>query len=237
MTTRQHFSPLISPRRPDADLIVYCRDGMMSEGLRRYLLAHSCSLRITTVSTEAAFSEIVANSTVPLLVILSSSLTNSLMQFRLMHQHQCARRKQMVLCQGDAYGLRTLLPFFQWFSMHAPVTHYIQNIMAWLAETDRPSVRPPLSGLTRRQREILLRLASGQEPHYIADRLGISIRTVSTHRTDIQNRLGICRQSGWTLLCAAVREVDFYSDMYGSDPDSGLLARHENPNRWTKNEN
>lgn len=209
MTTKQRFSPLVSSRGPGADLIVYCHDGMLNEGLRRYLLAHSCSMRITTVCTEAAFSEIVTNSTVPLLVILSSSLTNSLMQFRVMHQHQCARRKQMVLCRGDAYGLRTLLPSFQWLRMHAPVTHYIQNIMTWLAETGRPSIPPPLSGLTGRQREILLRLASGQKPHYIADRLGISIRTVSTHRTEIQSRLGICRHTGWALLCAAVRAVDF----------------------------
>lgn len=237
MTSRQHFSPLAFPRRPDADLIVYCHDGMLSEGLRRYLLAHSCSLRITTVCTEAAFSEIVANCAAPLLVILSGALTNALIQFRVIHQYQCARRKKMVLYRGDACGLRALLPFSSWFSIYAPVTYHIRNIISWLTETDRPSAPPLLSSLTRRQYEILLRLASGQKPHYIADRLGISIRTVSTHRTDIQNRLGICRQSGWTLLCAAVREVDFYSDMYWSEPDSGLLARHENPNRWTKNEN
>lgn len=237
MTTRQRFSPRVSSREPGADLIVYCHDGMLSEGLRCHLLAHSCSLRITTVCTEAAFSDIVANSTVPLLVILSGALSNALMQFRAMHQHQCARRKQMVLCREDAYGLHTLLPFFQWFSMHAPVTHHIRNIMTWLAETDRPSTSSPLSSLTRRQREILLRLASGQEPHYIADRLGISIRTVSTHRTEIQSRLGICRHTGWTLLCAAVRAVDFYSDMCGAEPDSVLQTRHEKQSRWTKNEN
>lgn len=227
MTTRQHFSPLVSRRRPDADLIVYCHDGMLSEGLRRYLLAHSCSLRITIVCTEAAFSEIVANNAAPLLVILSGALTNALMQFRVIHQYQCARRKQMVLYRGDACGLRALLPFSRWFSIHAPVTHHIRNIISWLEETDRPSALPLLPSLTRRQCEILLRLASGQAPHYIADRLGISINTVSTHRTDIQNRLGICRQSGWALLCAAVRVVDFYSDMCGSEPDSGPQTRHE----------
>lgn len=206
MTIRQRFSSLVSSRGPGADLIVYCHDGMLSEGLRCHLLAHSCSLRITTVCTEAAFSEIVVNSTVPLLVILSGALSNALMQFRVMHQHQCARRKQMVLCRGDAYGLRTLLPFFKWFSMHAPVTHHIRNIMTWLAETDRPSTPPPLSSLIRRQREILL-------------------------------RLGICWHTRWTLLCAAVRSVDFYSGMCGAEPDSVLQTRHEKQSRWTKNEN
>ncbi|MCE3115180.1 helix-turn-helix transcriptional regulator [Enterobacter sp. ASE] len=237
MKTKQRFSPHESSRRQDADLILYCQDGMLSEGLRRHLLAHSCSLRITTICTEAAFSDIVANSAAPLLVILSGALTNTLMQFRVIHQHQCTRRKQMVLCQGDAYGLRTLLPFFRWFNMHAPVTHFIRNIMIWLAETDRPPTPLPLSSLTLRQREILLRLAGGQKPHYIADRLGISIRTVSTHRTDIQRRLGIYRQTGWTLLCAAIRESDFNSDMCGLEPGSDPQISHENKADGQKNEN
>lgn len=216
---------------------MYCHDRILAKGLCCHLLAYSHTLRIVTVCTEAAFARLAADGTVPVLVILSGALTNALMQFRVMHQYQCARRKQMVLYRGAAYSLRALLPFSRWFSIHAPVTHHIRNIMSWLAETDRPSALPPLSSLTQRQCEILLRLASGQEPHYIADRLGISIKTVSTHRTEIQNRLGICRQTGWVLLCAAVRESDFYSNMYGAEPGSGPQTRHEKQSRWTKNEN
>lgn len=237
ISTRKRFSSRVTPRESDADLIVYCHDGMFSEGLRRHLLAHTFSLRITIVCTEAAFSNIVENSTAPLLVILSGALTNTLMQFKVMYKHRCARRKQMVLCRGDVYGLRTLLPFYQWFNnMHAPIMHHIRNIMTWLAET-KHSTAHPLPRLTPRQYEILLRLADGQDPHYIADMLGISTKTVSTHRTGIQCRLGIRRHTGWTLLCAAIREVNFYSDKWewelGSDPHTS----HEKKESMDKNEN
>lgn len=229
LTTVRLSPPSASPCRPKTDLIVYCHDRMLAEGLRCHLLEYSHRLRITTACTEAAFARLAADGTVPVLVILSGALTDALMQFRMLHRSQCVRRKQMVLYRGAAYSLRALLPLSRWLNVYAPVMHHIRSILTWLAETDLPSSVPALSNLTRRQRDILVRLAHGQAPHCIADRLGISIRTVSTHRTDIQCRLGITRQTGWTLLCAAVREVDLHSGICRPDFSSGLYARHEKP--------
>jgi DNA-binding NarL/FixJ family response regulator len=48
----------------------------------------------------------------------------------------------------------------------------------------------PLAALTPRQREILQAVAEGRSSREIADRLGLSLRTVETHRAQIMDRLG-----------------------------------------------
>jgi len=45
-------------------------------------------------------------------------------------------------------------------------------------------------GLTRREREILMHIAEDKKNKEIADLLGISVRTVQAHRTNIMDKLG-----------------------------------------------
>jgi len=49
----------------------------------------------------------------------------------------------------------------------------------------------PLRALTGRQREILQLIAEGHSTRAIAERLGLSAKTVETHRSRIVERLGI----------------------------------------------
>jgi DNA-binding NarL/FixJ family response regulator len=49
----------------------------------------------------------------------------------------------------------------------------------------------PYDILTQRQREVLQLIAEGRSTKQIAQRLGISIKTVETHRTELMERLGI----------------------------------------------
>jgi DNA-binding NarL/FixJ family response regulator len=49
----------------------------------------------------------------------------------------------------------------------------------------------PLSGLTARQREILQLIAEGRSTREIAADLGVSIKTVEAHRTQLMDRLDI----------------------------------------------
>ncbi|MGH8094479.1 MAG: MEDS domain-containing protein [Chthoniobacterales bacterium] len=51
--------------------------------------------------------------------------------------------------------------------------------------------RPDLKQLTTRQREILERIAEGQNTKQIAALLGISVKTVEAHRLQLMHRLGI----------------------------------------------
>ncbi|HEX3581067.1 MAG TPA: response regulator transcription factor [Thermoanaerobaculia bacterium] len=61
----------------------------------------------------------------------------------------------------------------------------------------------PLAGLTPRQREILKLIARGLTNRQIAAALGVHIKTVETHRTDLMRRLGIHNVAG--LVRYAIR--------------------------------
>lgn len=61
----------------------------------------------------------------------------------------------------------------------------------------------PTSVLTSRQREILVLLAQGNSNGHIASRLGISIKTVETHRQQLMTRLSIFEVAG--LVRYAIR--------------------------------
>jgi DNA-binding NarL/FixJ family response regulator len=52
-------------------------------------------------------------------------------------------------------------------------------------------VRAPLRRLSQRQCTVLQRLASGESTRGIAEALGISIKTIETHRAELMKRLGI----------------------------------------------
>jgi two-component system nitrate/nitrite response regulator NarL len=50
---------------------------------------------------------------------------------------------------------------------------------------------PDTSSLSRRELEVLVRIAEGSTNKQIADRLGISVRTVETHRENLMRKLGV----------------------------------------------
>ncbi|HRP07239.1 MAG TPA: response regulator transcription factor [Gemmatimonadales bacterium] len=58
----------------------------------------------------------------------------------------------------------------------------------------------PIDRLTLREREVLHRIASGDTNKEIAARLGISPRTVETHRESLMDKLGIHTVAGLTRL-------------------------------------
>ena len=60
------------------------------------------------------------------------------------------------------------------------------------------------SVLTRREREVLQLLAEGQSTKDIAARLGLSLKTVGTHRGHVMEKLGIHSVAGLTKY--AIRE-------------------------------
>jgi DNA-binding NarL/FixJ family response regulator len=65
---------------------------------------------------------------------------------------------------------------------HHVIDEYVRRV------SDRPD---PLAHLTLRQREVLQLIAEGQTTRQIADRLGLSTKTVETHRADLMARLDI----------------------------------------------
>ncbi len=61
----------------------------------------------------------------------------------------------------------------------------------------------PFSQLTAREREVLVLIAEGQSNKEIANRLGIGVRTIETHRERIMRRLGIHSVAGLTKFAIA----------------------------------
>ena len=57
------------------------------------------------------------------------------------------------------------------------------------------SASAPATLLTQRERDVLRHIASGQANKQIAHTLGLSVRTVETHRLNIKRKLGIDGQA------------------------------------------
>jgi DNA-binding CsgD family transcriptional regulator len=58
--------------------------------------------------------------------------------------------------------------------------------------------------LSRRERQVLLAISRGDTSAAIAERLGISVKTVDKHRTSVMRKLGAHSVAG--LLGAALRD-------------------------------
>lgn len=71
---------------------------------------------------------------------------------------------------------------------------------ALLERLDASAVPSPLDALTPREREVFERIARGDTNKEIAARLGISPRTVETHRESLMQKLGIRTVAGLTRL-------------------------------------
>ena len=63
--------------------------------------------------------------------------------------------------------------------------------------------KEPFAQLTTREREVLVLIAEGKSNKEIADRLGIGVRTIETHRERIMRRLNIHSVAGLTKYAIA----------------------------------
>jgi len=63
--------------------------------------------------------------------------------------------------------------------------------------------KDPFAQLTSREREVLVLIAEGQSNKEIANRLGIGVRTIETHRERIMRRLDIHSVAGLTKFAIA----------------------------------
>jgi DNA-binding NarL/FixJ family response regulator len=76
----------------------------------------------------------------------------------------------------------------------------------------------PFAQLTSREREVLVQIAEGKSNKEIADRLGIGVRTIETHRERIMRRLNIHSVAGLTKYAIANGLISLEG---GSAPASG----------------
>lgn len=84
-------------------------------------------------------------------------------------------------------------------TVHAGREAFPEALLARIHEEPAP-VASPLDMLTPREREVFERIAHGDTNKTIAARLGISPRTVETHRESLMGKLGIRTVAGLTKL-------------------------------------
>jgi DNA-binding NarL/FixJ family response regulator len=77
-----------------------------------------------------------------------------------------------------------------------------RQVVSGLADGAGGGGEAPLESLTARQREILQMLAEGKSTKAMAFLLGVSIKTVETHRAGIMDRLGIHDLAGLVIYAA-----------------------------------
>lgn len=77
-----------------------------------------------------------------------------------------------------------------------------RQVVSGLAERTGGVGEAPLESLTARQREILQMLAEGKSTKAMAFLLGVSIKTVETHRASLMDRLGIHDLAGLVIYAA-----------------------------------
>jgi two-component system nitrate/nitrite response regulator NarL len=83
--------------------------------------------------------------------------------------------------------------------------------------------KEPFSQLTSREREVLVLIAEGKSNKEIADKLGIGVRTIETHRERIMRRLDIHSVAGLTKYAIANGLVSLES---GPPAAGGSGAKH-----------
>ena len=90
-------------------------------------------------------------------------------------------------------------------SVHAGEPHFSEDIArAALNEfVNTGGKKEPFAQLTTREREVLVLIAEGKSNKEIADRLGIGVRTIETHRERIMRRLSIHSVAGLTKYAIA----------------------------------
>jgi DNA-binding NarL/FixJ family response regulator len=77
------------------------------------------------------------------------------------------------------------------------------HVAGWCVAQAEGGPKESLDGLTARQKEILQMIAEGRTTKEIAFALGVSVKTVETHRAAIMERLGIRDVAG--LVVHAIR--------------------------------
>jgi DNA-binding NarL/FixJ family response regulator len=91
-------------------------------------------------------------------------------------------------------AIRTVQRGDEYFS--APIAHRLRSAV----RGEAGDVPGPLDVLTAREREVLVGIALGRTNKEIASELGISHRTVETHRESLMRKLGVRTVAGLTKL-------------------------------------
>ncbi len=93
----------------------------------------------------------------------------------------------------------------------APPAQALARQTRWLDDAERSRCRAVVERLTPRQRDVLRELAWGHSPQEAADALGMTLKTLDTHKTPI---LGECRVA-WQMERGVYLSYHFLREKFG----------------------
>ena len=98
-----------------------------------------------------------------------------------------------------------------------------ETVVASYRSTPRPTLRP--AALSERECEVLRLLAEGLSTKEIAARLGLSVKTIASHREHLMQKLGIRSVAGLTRYAIRIGLVSLGADVSAVQP-TGQIAEH-----------
>jgi len=167
---------LIAEKRPDVALVDLAIPGLGGLDVAARARKETPSTRVLIVSMHVA----------------DEHVRGALLAGAAGYLHKDADRKELEM------ALRTVARGEQWLSPQMS-----RPIVAAYIKGSCTAVDEPFEVLTPRQREVLQLIAEGLLSKEIAAQLGVSLKTVDTHRTELMRRLGIRGIAG--LVRYAVR--------------------------------
>lgn len=72
----------------------------------------------------------------------------------------------------------------------------------------------PIAGLSGQEKKVLIKIAQGASPAQIADDLQLSVKTVSTYRARIMQKLGLGSNAEMAILAYELKLVDGIAQRY-----------------------
>ena len=165
--------------------------GMVEDG--RALLREAAALRPDVVVTDITMPQL---SGMEALAWLREELPSIRVVILTMHQDLAYARRALAL-GASGYVLKHAAPEQLVLAIRAALAGQtflspeVTNALLQAAGRDPKRVSDPVAALTPRQHEILRRLAEGLTAKEIGAQLGISARTVETHKYELMQSLGI----------------------------------------------
>lgn len=148
---------------------------------------HSTGMRIMTARVDSADAFIAALDAFAPDVVLSGHPVGAFGSLELLEMVRAARPTAAFIIVTDALTDAESVAAIRAGAEDLILKMYVSRITASI--NDALAVRRPLRQLTSRQVEVLQLVAQGARTRDIADRLGLSIKTIESHRGEIMKRL------------------------------------------------
>lgn len=141
-------------------------------------------------------------------VILDPSASSASGMGCLREYYEALKGRTLVGCLNAAYSQEIIDQFDSFFTINDTPAAIVRKIREAATDSRQEESRPEEGGiLSAREKEVLAEVSKGLTNKEIADKLSISVFTVTTHRKNISQKLGIHSIAGLTVYAVMNRII------------------------------